>query len=200
MNNIKKLLSEGSSTEIFAKGYLDYLSTLLKRLDIQQIVTFIDTLLDARERGATIFFIGNGGSAATASHFANDIGIGSRSWNKPFKAIALTDNVAVITAIGNDYGYSEIFILQLKTLANAGDVLVAISASGNSENIIKAVQYANDQNMMTLGLTGFDGGKLKNTAQLGIHVECPSGEYGPVEDIHMVIDHLVGAYLLHGLE
>src|SRR6185369_2467294 len=113
--------------------------------DSGAIAKFIEILLQARERHARIYFIGNGGSAATASHFANDIAIGTRSWAKPFRAISLTDNVAILTAIGNDYGYTEIFVAQLKAVMEPNDVVVAISASGNSPNIIEAVRYANEQ-------------------------------------------------------
>src|SRR6185436_5125589 len=126
----------------FATTYLRHVVDVLQRVRPQDIVALMQTLVAARDRGARIFFIGNGGSAATASHFANDVGIGNRSWTKPFKAVSLTDNVPVLTAIANDYGYDEIFRLQLKTQMSAGDVVVAISASGNSPNVLKAVEWA----------------------------------------------------------
>jgi D-sedoheptulose 7-phosphate isomerase len=197
MNRIDQLFQERTEASAFARGYLGYLSEVLAQMDVDAIAAFIETLLQARERGARIFFIGNGGSAATASHFANDIAIGCRSWDKPFRAVSLTDNLAILTAIGNDYGYDEIFVQQLKTQLTPGDVVVAISASGNSPNVIKAVEYANGAGAITVGLTGFDGGKLKQSAQLEIHVPSNKGEYGPVEDVHLIIDHLVGAFLLN---
>jgi len=197
MNRIEQLYQENSGATSFARGYLDYLKELFAQLDTDEIAAFIEVLWQAREREARIFFIGNGGSAATASHFANDIAIGTRSWSRPFRAISLTDNVAVLTAIGNDYGYAEIFTSQLKALMVAGDVVVAISASGNSPNIVQAVQYANQHAAITVGLSGFDGGKLKELAQLVVHVPTNKGEYGPVEDVHMILDHLVGSFLLN---
>ena len=197
MNTIEKLFKSAPSKEEFAEGYLTYLVDLLNRIDLTEISKFINIICQAQKRGARIFFIGNGGSAATASHFANDFSIGSRDWNNPIKAIALTDNVSILTAIANDYGYDDVFRLQLQCQAVTGDVVVAISASGNSRNLISAIQYANEEKMITVGLTGFDGGELKKHAQHSVHIECPSGEYGPVEDIHMVIDHLVGAYLMY---
>src|SRR6187455_2186872 len=133
MNNVDRIFT--NDPVAFAEAYLDYLSTVLKNIDRSEIGAFIETLLDARERAATIFFIGNGGSAATSSHFANDIAIGTNSYDKPFRALALSDNNAIITAIGNDFGYEEIFSRQLQVLAKPGDVLVAISASGNSPNL-----------------------------------------------------------------
>ncbi len=144
MNNIDRLYSETTDDiASFAKGYLQYLEQLLSQLNCQEVAEFIQCLMDARRRGARIFFIGNGGSAATASHFANDIAVGSRSWDQPYRATSFTDNVPVITAIGNDYGYDDIFLLQLKINATPGDVLVAISASGISSNIINGVAYDN---------------------------------------------------------
>ncbi len=119
----------------FAGAYLSYVQSVLQRIDPKEIGGFIAMLLDARERGATVYFIGNGGSAATASHFANDLSIGTNEYDKPFRAISLTDNVAVLTAIGNDFGYEEIFTRQLRALGRRGDVVVGILGSaGNSPN------------------------------------------------------------------
>jgi D-sedoheptulose 7-phosphate isomerase len=193
---LEALFREDRSPAAFARGYLAYLTKVLSALDEAAIAAFIDLLVDARERSATIFFIGNGGSAATASHFANDIAIGSRSQNKPFKALSLTDNMALLTAVANDFGYDEVFTAQLKLYLKPGDVVVAISASGNSPNVVKAIEYANAHGATTVGLTGFDGGQLKRLAKLGVHVPTAKGEYGPTEDAHMVLDHLVGAFLI----
>ena len=138
--------------------------------------------------------IGNGGSASTASHFVNDISLGSRQFENPFKAISLCDNQAVITAIANDDGYENIFLQQLQTQADAGDSLVCISASGNSQNLIKAIDWSKKHNIFTVSLTAFDGGYLKQNTDLNIHVPTKIGEYGPAEDLHMVICGLVGSY------
>lgn len=179
----------------FAKHYGAYLSEVLSKLDYEQVGKMIESIIDARDRGANIFFIGNGGSAATASHFANDISIGTRVSEKPFKAMALTDNVAILTAVANDDGYEFVFTKQLQNFAQNNDVLVAISASGNSPNVIHAVEYAKKKNMKVIGLTGFNGGKLREMSDIKIHVQTQKGEYGPVEDVHMFIDHLLGSYL-----
>lgn len=195
LNRLDELFSANKDPAKFAEGYSHYLSEVLKKLDYSQIGEFIKCLLEAREKSATIFFIGNGGSAATASHYANDIAIGTRQTDKPFKAHALTDNVAQITAIANDDGYEHIFTKQLQNFAKSGDVLVAISASGNSPNVLAAIDYAKKKGLKVVGLSGFDGGKLREISDIKIHVETRKGEYGPVEDVHMFIDHLVGAYL-----
>lgn len=195
MNRIDSLYADATDPATFARGYLDYLSEVIARLDENSIAAFIEVLLEARERGARIFFIGNGGSAATASHFANDIAIGTRAREKPFRAVSLTDNVAVMTAIANDDGYDQVFVQQLQTNLVSGDVVVAISASGNSPNVVKAVDYANERDCLTVALTGFDGGALAKKATLNVHIPTNKGEYGPAEDGHMILDHLVGAYL-----
>jgi D-sedoheptulose 7-phosphate isomerase len=195
MNRIEQLYRENPLAPAFARGYLDYLQEVVRQLDVEAIARFIDTLLAARERGARIFFLGNGGSAATASHFANDLAFGCRKGSKPFRALSLTDNLSMVTAIGNDCGYEEIFYQQLRAQVVPGDVVVAISASGNSANVIKAVHYANGVPAVTVALTGFDGGRLKQVASLVVHVPTNKGEYGPVEDVHLILDHLVSAFL-----
>ena len=197
MNNLDRIFTEDPVG--FADAYLTYLATVLKAIDTREIGRFIATLLDARERGANIYFIGNGGSAATASHFANDIAIGTNSYDKPFRAISLTDNLAIITALGNDFGYEEVFVRQLQILGRAGDVVVAISASGNSPNLIRAIDYAKSVDIKTVALTAFDGGKMRQIADERVHVPTDPKEYGPAEDAHMVLDHLVGAYLIRAI-
>jgi D-sedoheptulose 7-phosphate isomerase len=180
----------------FARAYLNYLQTVLQRISTAEIGRFVETLLAARERGSTVFFIGNGGSAATASHFANDLSIGTNCYHKPFRALSLTDNVPIVTAIGNDFGYEEIFVRQLRVLGKSGDVLVGISASGNSPNLLRAIEYAHSAGITTVAITAFDGGQMKRVAKQGIHVPTGPKEYGPAEDAHMVLDHLIGAYLM----
>jgi D-sedoheptulose 7-phosphate isomerase len=194
MNNIDRFFIPDPAA--FADAYLQYLQSVLRRIDVKQIARFIETVLDARGRGATVFFIGNGGSAATASHFANDLAFGTDDYEKPFRVISLTDNVAVLTALGNDFGYEEIFVRQLRVLGRPGDVVVGISASGNSQNLIRAFDHANTVGIKTVAITAFDGGKMRAMASEGIHVPTGLKEYGPAEDAHMVLDHLVGAYLM----
>jgi D-sedoheptulose 7-phosphate isomerase len=194
MNNLDRIFTKDPVA--FAGAYLDYLTSVLKTIDTREIGQFIETLLDARERGASIYFIGNGGSAATASHFANDIAIGTNSYDKPFRAVSLTDSNAIITAVGNDFGFEEIFVRQLRVLGRAGDVVVAISASGNSPNLIRAFDYSKSIGIKTVAITAFNGGKIKQMADEGVHVPTAPKEYGPAEDAHMVLDHLVGAYLM----
>jgi len=197
VSGIKELQREAQRPADFARGYLACLTAVLAKIDTTNVATFVETLLAARERGARIFFLGNGGSASTAGHFANDLAIGSRTWDKPFRAISLADNISVITALANDYGYEEIFVKQLHVQMQPGDVVVAISASGNSPNLLKAFEYANAHRATTIGLTGFDGGTLKRLVTVSVHVPTEPGDYGPAEDAHLILDHLVCSYLTH---
>ena len=182
--------------ENFSKGYLNYVKNLIDSVEINKLNSFYEMIIEARLNNNKIFFIGNGGSASTASHFANDIAVGSKSIEKPIKAISLTDNQAILTAIANDYGYKYIFTKQLEILSSPSDILVAITASGNSENIVHALNYANNNSMKTLSITGFDGGIAKKISNKNIPIKTNNGEYGPVEDLHMIIAGLMGSYLI----
>ena len=192
MNNVERLFRERPTAVDFADGYLSYLAQVFARVDREAIASFIGVLEQARDSGATVFFCGNGGSASTASHFQNDL---TRWRTDPMKVVSLTDNVAVITALANDYGYDRIFVMQLEPLLSEGDVVVAISASGNSPNVVQAIEFATQRNAITVGLTGFDGGRLGELCEIHVHVPSARGEYGPVEDAHLVLDHLVMSYL-----
>ena len=196
MNKLDQIYSESLSINDYSKSYINYLTSVLNSISLADIKKFVEVLLEARERESSIFFIGNGGSAATAGHFANDIAIGTRTYEKPFRAISLCDNQAVITAIANDDGYEKIFSQQLQVLLKKQDVVVAISASGNSPNLLDAIDTAKKMNTITVGISAFDGGKMKEMVDVSLHVPTEKGEYGPAEDAHMVLDHLVSNYLM----
>lgn len=197
MNNIDKFYTIDILE--FSKKYIDYLKAVLDSIDLAEIKKFVEILMAAKNRGSNIFFIGNGGSASTASHFANDLSVGCKT-NPAFRAISLCDNLSIITAIANDFGYDQIFLRQLQGLAREGDVLVAISASGNSKNLINAIEYANENGLKTVSLISFLGGEMKKISQNYVHVPTMPGEYGPAEDCHLVIDHLVGSYFIRLLK
>nr|MBI3612071.1 SIS domain-containing protein [Nitrospirota bacterium] len=197
MHTLENILKESTDPAQFARAYLDYLSGLLRGLDPKAIADFIQELEAARVKGNTVFVVGNGGSAATASHMANDFSVGAHpaDGSPPFRVLSLTDNVAAMTAIGNDAGYENLFVYQLRAHYRPGDRLVAISASGNSPNLVEAARWMKKQGGRIVALVGFDGGELKRLADVLIHVHTPKGEYGPVEDIHMIMDHLVYSWL-----
>jgi len=153
--------------------------------------------LEARDHDKTIYFVGNGGSAATASHFSQDMGeVGRKIKARGFRTQSLNDNVSALTAISNDYGYEQVFALQIQNNFDSGDVLVVISASGNSPNVVKAVELAKQIGGTTVGLVGFDGGRLAQICDHVVHVQSNKGEYGPVEDIHLVLNHMIVSYLI----
>lgn len=196
MENIETLFNNTADIDQFSKGYFRYLYSLLSRIDTKEIEGIVMEFNKAHKNRNTVFFIGNGGSASTASHMANDFGLGTRKDEKlPFRAISLTDNVASMTAIANDCSYDDIFVRQLNLYYKRGDKLVAISASGNSPNVVNAATWVKKRGGRIIGLVGFDGGKLKKISDICIHVKTPKGEYGPVEDIHMIMDHLIYTWM-----
>lgn len=198
MTTLARLLTEAPVAADFADGYLRYVGDLLARLDRTSVAEFAGRLDRARREGRTIFLIGNGGSAATASHWANDLAMCTSGLPaKPVRAQALTDGVALMTAIANDYGYEQLFVRQLEVHYREGDVLVAISASGNSPNLLAAAAWVRGRGGSVLGLLGFDGGRLKALCDVAVLAPTPTGEYGPVEDVHLVLDHLSTAWLRH---
>ena len=173
-------------------GYFLTGGKLLTQIPDEEVMALAIAINQARKTGSTVYIAGNGGSASTASHFAADIGIGSLNRANPVRSMSLCDNTAAITAIANDMDYSSIFAQQLKLLGKQGDLLIVISASGNSDNLIKAVEVASELGMQSHSLTGFDGGKLKQlTLGRNIHVETPKGAYGLVEDAHLAICHVI---------
>ena len=177
------------------RNYLEDLRAALDALDLEQVQAARQLIGDARNRGRQVFLCGNGGSAATASHMANDLGKGaSYGRDSRFRVIALTDNVSWMTALANDINYEAIFAEQLRNLGQAGDVLVAISGSGNSQNVLNAVEVAREKGMKTIGWTGFDGGKLAALADLAI--VAGSHHMGRVEDVHTILMHLVCYYFM----
>ena len=154
----------------------------------------VSVLTKARDSGRRIYVMGNGGSASTASHMASDLGKGSNRKDAPrFKAIALTDNIPVMLAWANDSSYEDIFVEQLRNHLEKGDVVIGISGSGNSENVLRAIEYANETGAETIGLSGFDGGKLAKMARTSYIV--PNRCMQQVEDIHLIIEHLLSMVL-----
>ncbi len=196
MSILEEIANKALSGEGYAQQYVEHLISVLRSIDYAQVGKVIDLLISARDRRSKIFFLGNGGSAATASHFANDLSVcSSPEGSIPFRAISLTDNSAFMTCLANDFGYESIFLRQLKNLMNKGDVVIGISASGNSPNAVKALEYANENGGVSVAIVGFDGGRMIEIADHHIHVKTHKGEFGPVEDVHMVLDHLISTYL-----
>ena len=179
----------------FVTDYLLRLKHILDDIDADVVSDIIDMLELTLVNKSRIYIIGNGGSAATASHMVNDLGAGLRRRDiVNFDVISLGDNSPVVSAIANDIGYENIFFMQMKGLINPNDVVIAISCSGDSPNIIKSVDYAKDLGCKIIGITGFDGGYLKSISDISFHVNAPKNEYGLVEDTHMILDHIIYSY------
>ena len=197
MTNLEEHYQNTRNTHGYIKGYIEYLSGILKQIDVNVIDRIISTLIKASERGSTIYVLGNGGSASIASHMANDLAVGAwMSEYPPLRVVSLNDNVPVMTAIANDTDYSQIFSDQLRYLLQPEDVVIALSVSGNSPNVVKAVQFAKGKGATTIGCGGFDGGRLKQLTEVYLYVPSEPGEYGPVEDVMMILVHIIHSYLL----
>lgn len=180
----------------FIQDYISTLQLTMDQLPRQLIAQVIDLLQQARRKGSQVFILGNGGSASTASHFACDLAKNTRQEGLPhFRVIALTDNMAMFSALANDEGYENVFSEQLASLVRPGDIVIAISASGNSKNVIKAAEAAHRYNATVIGFTGFDGGCLRQLADIHIHVNSNIIEH--VEDIHLILEHLIVKSIKH---
>jgi len=172
------------------QNYISTLQQTMSELPHSIISEVIHILQRARMQGTQIFIMGNGGSASTASHFVCDLAKNTRHNGLPhFRAIGLTDNMEIFSAYANDEGYENVFSQQLINLIRPGDIIIAISASGNSKNVIKAVEEARKYGVITIGFTGFDGGRLRQIVDINIHVNSAIIEH--VEDIHLMLEHMI---------
>jgi D-sedoheptulose 7-phosphate isomerase len=176
------------------RQYLEEVQYTLGALPLERIRNVVDLLLSANYAGSTVFTLGNGGSAATASHFACDLAKGTITPNRPrFRVVALTDNVPLMTAWSNDVAYDDVFAEQLSGLIRPADVVVAISGSGNSPNVLRVVELARRMEGITIGFSGFDGGRLSTLVDIPVVVPCDCMEQ--IEDVHLVLCHLTTSVL-----
>lgn len=178
--------------------YLDDLQDTLRHIDLENVERIVNTILAAYENEKQIFIMGNGGSGSTASHFACDINKGvTFGLEKRFKVISLSDNIPTMLAYANDSSYDDIFVEQLKNFLNPGDVVIGISGSGNSRNVIRAIQYANEKGIETIAFTGFDGGEIAKIAKSSFVV--PVNDMQKVEDGHLILAHIIMQILVKKL-
>jgi len=179
----------------YARKYLDELIKSIDTIPMDKVEEIAELLKETYRKGRRIFVMGNGGSAATASHFVCDFAKGSGvKGKKKFKVIGLTDNVPIMTALGNDISYDEIFSAQLEPLLEKDDLVIVFTGSGNSKNILKAVDQANYIKAKTVAFTGFKGGKVKD--KVGTCLIVPSDNIERIEDAHLILEHLLHLYLL----
>jgi D-sedoheptulose 7-phosphate isomerase len=189
------ILKVGQELNSTGQNYINDLKSILDSIDLDSIDKLCMKILSARRSRNTIFIIGNGGSAATASHMATDLMFGSNLSDPPLQVVSLADNNSALTATGNDLDFDQIFSRQISVLGKSKDILIAISASGNSSNLIKAVKTAKSIGIDTVGIIGFDGGKLALDVDFLIHVPTYQGAYGLSEDAHLTINHIITSIL-----
>lgn len=174
----------------FSLDYLNEIKSVLDDLSLEKFEEIVNLILNAYVEERQIFIMGNGGSGSTASHFACDINKGvCFGLNKRFKVICLNDNIPTMLAYANDVSYADIFVEQLKNFLKPHDLVIGISASGNSENVLRAIRYANENGAETIGFTGFDGGKLADLAHTSLVV--PANDMQKVEDVHLILTHML---------
>ena len=193
-NIINKIYKSSKNFAGFSLNYFDYLQNVFKNINQKSINKIENDFNQLRLNKRTIFVAGNGGGAATAITMSNDLGfdiLKKTKTKKTFRVLCLNDNNSVITAIANDTGYENIFINQLKIHYQKGDALVIFSASGNSPNLIKAAKWVRDQKGKVIGILGFSGGKVKKYCSTLIHIKTNKGEYGPVEDLQLMVNHIL---------
>jgi D-sedoheptulose 7-phosphate isomerase len=172
------------------KDYLDAETRLFNRIASERVDQVVTILEHARMEGRRVFLFGNGGSGSTASHFACDLGKATIDDRRPrFKVISLTDSLPTLTAYANDVGYEAVFAEPLLSLSERGDIAIGFSGSGNSPNVLRAMEAAQKRGLATIGFTGFEGGKLKDRVEIQINV--PSELMGQIEDVHLIITHVI---------
>ena len=171
--------------------YKRLLLSSIHSIDASIIEEIAQSILLARRLGKFIFIVGNGGSAASASHLATDLMFGTKLDMPPIKAVSLVDSTPSITATGNDINFDHVFARQLKNLGSKGDLLFLISASGNSPNLLACLEISHRIGMKTIGFSGFDGGVLAKQVDISLHIPTELGCYGVVEDTHMIVGHMI---------
>lgn len=189
---------EGKLNQTFSLEYLNELKELLDIFPHSRFEELVNILMSAHEQEKHVFIMGNGGSGSTASHFACDINKGCCfDLEKKFKVICLNDNIPTMLAYANDLSYNKVFVEQLKNFLQQGDVVIGISGSGNSDNVLQAISYAKEKGARTVGLSGFDGGKLAQMVDVSLVAEI--NDMQKVEDVHMIIVHMLMQNLCKGL-
>lgn len=196
MYKLAEMHAAAPTVQEYIQSYTNRLHELLNIIDKDAIAATIDAIEQCSQRGNTLFSMANGGSAASASHLVNDLVAGCYLDDRAkLRTLCLSDNVATVTALGNDAGFDHIFSHQLRVHMRPGDVVLAMSVSGNSENLIQAVDYANANGATTIAYAGFDGGRLAKKCQISVVIPTTKDEYGPVEDVFNILGHIVITYI-----
>jgi D-sedoheptulose 7-phosphate isomerase len=196
MHTLATLFQSAATPQAYATHYVEHLAKVLAAWDRDVIAAIIEAFEETSQAGRTIYFMANGGSAAAATHWVNDLVAGAYQPDQPgFRAISLADNTATVTALGNDAGFENLFVRQLEVMLQPGDLVYAMSVSGNSENIIRGIDYARAHGAKTIGIAGMTGGRLLGRCDINLHIAASADEYGPVEDAFAILEHIVSGYL-----
>jgi len=196
MHYLANLFQQAGGFEPYARGYFDRVAELARLIDLSAVCRAAEHIGKTRETGNALYFFANGGSAAVAAHWVNDLMAGANQEGMPpFRAYCLTDNTSTVTAIGNDSAFENIFRDQLRAYVRPGDVALAMSVSGNSENIIRGLRAAREAGAVTIGIAGMSGGRMAECCDVFIHIPCTADEYGPVEDLFSLLEHLITGWL-----
>lgn len=196
MNRLEALFQDADSAAGYAADYLKRMSEVIETLDPETIGRIAALIESAETEDNTIFVLGNGGSGAVAGHWVNDLGPNTVVPDRRgYRVVSLTDNASSLTAVANDADFSRAFEIQLRAALRPGDVVIALSVSGNSPNVLKAVDYAQEAGARTIGCCGFDGGALKDKCEIVLRVPSTRDEYGPVEDAFSVVMHVVTSFI-----
>jgi D-sedoheptulose 7-phosphate isomerase len=193
--SIRKLFEENSEINQFKNVYLDHYTKTLGLLKQIDIGPFLNKILKCHKAGGKIIFMGNGGSQANAQHLAVGLGFVTKKWNNPIRTHALGANSVLMSSLANDYGYDQIFKNELKVILTPHDFVVGLSVSGNSKNVVHALEFAREMGFETFALVGNDGGEILAKDFSSLYIKTDGVELGVVEDIHMLIGHLIGYYL-----
>lgn len=200
MNVIEKAFKETKDFTGFVASYLEIYSQALRQLKDVNLQVLVDAIQVAYENDKMIFVMGNGGSAANATHISTGLSYITRSWDKPIRSMSLSCDPILLTSLGNDFSFEEIFYRQLQVHMRPGDLVLALSVSGESKNVLRAVEFARSKGNPTIALVGSDGGKLMKAADCSFHIRTPEAMFGLTEDVHMVLGHALTYYLEYSLK
>ncbi len=196
MARLGSIFVEAETKQDYVAGVRDRMLSIIAAMDIVGTANLITVLEQAAADDRAVFVLGNGGSGAVAAHWVTDLGINTIVDGRPgYRVVSLGDTPSSLTAIGNDIDFREVFATQLQAALRPSDVVIALSVSGNSPNVVRAIEYANEVGATTVGLTGMDGGKVKGLVDLSIHTASATDEYGPIEDIFSVVMHMTTSYV-----
>ncbi len=196
MNKLRAMYDGATSSENYAEQYVEHMGNVLKSLDTKTVAAVTAVIEKTAADNQSFFVVANGGSAAVSTHWVNDLSANTVVDGQPgFRVISLTDNASSLTALGNDASFDEIFTIQLKANMRPGDVVLFMSVSGNSPNLVSAMNYANAHGATTISCTGMEGGALKEGSDHCIHTPSTKDEYGPIEDIFSIIMHIAQSYI-----